>query len=80
MALPARIAELAPVASPVEALRFRRCTFRRLGRVSANGGLGYEASCLYPDRRVPLPLGDLETCMEICGVCKASHTFRPDED
>jgi hypothetical protein len=80
MALPARIAELAPIASPVEALRIRRCTFRRLGRVSANGGSGYEASCLYPERRVPLPLGDLEASMEICAVCTASHIFRPDED
>ena len=80
MALPARLPEFAPIASPVEALRIRRCTFRRLGRVSASGGSDYEASCLYPDRRVPLPLGDLDASMEICGACTANHIFRPDED
>jgi hypothetical protein len=51
-----------------------------LGRVSATGGSGYEVSCLYPDRRVPLPLGDLEESIEICGACTASHIFRPDEE
>ena len=80
MALPQRVADLAPIASPVEALRIRRCTFRRLGRVSANPRSGYDVSCLYPERRVPLPLGDLEASMEICGACTASHIFRPDED
>ncbi len=75
-----------PVASPCEAPRVRRCTFRRLSRLdgSALAGLeevaAYEVSCLYPDRRLPLPLGDLESSAGICAVCTADHVFRPDED
>jgi hypothetical protein len=88
MALPQRITGFepiavpveAPVAAPVAAPRIRRCTYRRLSRVSGNPGAVYEASCLYPDRRVPLPLGDLEVGLGICAACAASHIFRPDED
>jgi hypothetical protein len=80
MALPQRIGDLEPVASPLAATRIRRCTFRRLSRVGEGGETGYEVSCLYPNRRVPLPLGDLESSAEICQVCTASHIFRPDED
>jgi hypothetical protein len=79
MALLKRLVELDPVAAP-EALRTRRCTFRRLSRISPLPGSSYEASCLYPDRRVALPLGDLETSLEICATCAANHIFRPDED
>lgn len=79
MALPQRITELEPMAAPLEAPRVRRCTFRRLSRISASPDSGYEASCFYPDRRVPLPLGDLETSLNICGACMADHIFRPDE-
>jgi hypothetical protein len=37
-------------------------------------------SCLYPDRRLPLPLGDLESSAAVCATCAAEHIFRPDED
>jgi hypothetical protein len=92
MALPQRITEFEPVAAPVAAPvappvaapvaapRIRRCTFRRLSRVSGNPEAVYEASCLFPDRRVPLPLGDLDVSLGICAACTASHIFRPDED
>ncbi len=60
--------------------RIRRCTFRRLSRISRSGVPGYEASCLYPDRRLPLPLGDAENGLSICRACSATHIFRPDED
>jgi hypothetical protein len=92
MALPQRIPQLEPIVSPVEAPvasplsapvaapRIRRCTFRRLSRVPGNPVAAYEASCLYPDRRAPLPLGDLDVSLGICGDCTASHIFRPDED
>jgi hypothetical protein len=80
MALPQRVIENEPIASPAEAPRSRRCTFRRLSRVAAGPESGYEVSCLYPDRRVPLPLGDLEASQEICRACAARYTFRPDED
>ncbi len=80
MALPQRLTELEPIAAPLEAPRIRRCTFRRLSRISAGPDSGCEASCLYPDRRVPLPLGHFETSMSICEACTASHIFRPDDD
>ncbi len=85
MALPQRVLEPEPAAAPREAPRVRRCTFRRLSRLDL-GSLDptappvYEVSCLYPDRRLPLPLGDLESSAGICAACTADHVFRPDED
>jgi hypothetical protein len=40
----------------------------------------YDVECLLPDRRVPIPLGHLESAAPICNACTAPHTFRPDED
>jgi hypothetical protein len=84
MALPQRISELDPAAEPEKARRIRRCTFRRLSRIagesSGDSAAAYEVSCLYPDRRVPLPLGGAETSAAICAACTADHIFRPDED
>jgi hypothetical protein len=95
MALPAQIARTepigAPVAEPVAApavtamarpssARVRRCTFRRLSRVSREDAYAYAVSCLYPDRKLPLPLGDAASSLPICEACSASHIFRPDED
>jgi hypothetical protein len=80
MALPQRITELEPVAAHVAAPRVRRCTFRRLSRLEMGGQPVYEVSCLYPDRRLPLPLGDSETSAAVCAACVADHVFRPDED
>ncbi|HEY1169462.1 MAG TPA: hypothetical protein VGE81_10880 [Candidatus Limnocylindrales bacterium] len=80
MALPQRVDEPEPIAVPVEALRIRRCTFRRLSRIAAGADAGYEVNCLYPDRRVPLPLGDFGASLGICGACTATGVFRPDED
>jgi hypothetical protein len=80
MALPQRITELEPIAAPFAAPRIRRCTYRRLSRVGAGSESGYEVSCLYPNRRVPLPLGNLEESGRVCVACTASHIFRPDED
>jgi hypothetical protein len=80
MALSQRVTDSQPLAATSAAPRIRRCTFRRLSRIAADPGFGYEVSCLYPDRRVPLPLGDMESSFAICGPCTASHIFRPDED
>ena len=80
MALLQPVNESALLAAASAAPRIRRCTFRRLSRVDAGPESGYEVSCLYPDRRVPLPLGSMESSLEICGPCAASHIFRPDED
>jgi hypothetical protein len=80
MALTQACTENAQPAQAPASARGRRCTYRRLGRVDAGAGIAYEVSCLYPDRRIALPLGDLDAASAICGPCAATHVFRPDED
>jgi len=58
----------------------RRCTFRRLTVVRRGPLPVYAVDCLYPDRLVPMPLGDLTVARPICDACVAAHVFRPDED
>jgi hypothetical protein len=60
--------------------RIKRCTFRRLIDVQVDGERVYDVECLFPDRKVPIPLGDLDTSLPICNACTASHIFRADED
>ena len=60
--------------------RIKRCTFRRLINVEVGSERVYDVECLYPDRKVPIPLGDLEAASPICNSCSAPHIFRPDED
>ena len=60
--------------------RIKRCTFRRLIDVEAGSDRVYDVECLFPDRKIPIPLGDLESAMPICNTCTAPHIFRPDED
>jgi hypothetical protein len=83
MALVRSITELEEVRRPLAlpaAPRIRRCTYRRLSRVSSGAAPMYDVSCLYPDRRLPLPLGDMTSSLPICAECSAGHIFRPDED
>ena len=40
----------------------------------------YEVTCLYPDLKQSLPLGDLDSARAICNSCVATGVFRPDED
>jgi hypothetical protein len=82
MALVRSIAELEEIRRPLAlaaAPRIRRCTYRRLSRVSSGAEPMYDVSCLYPDRRLPLPLGDMASSLPICAECSAGHIFRPDE-
>ena len=60
--------------------RIRRCTYRRLIRVEPKGERRYDVECLYPDRKLAIPLGDLDAATPICNACTAAHIFRPDED
>jgi hypothetical protein len=60
--------------------RIKRCTFRRLVSLDRPHERVFEVECLYPDRRIPVPLGDLESAMPVCNACTAAHIFRPDED
>ena len=61
---------------PIEEAR----AFRRLIDVEAGNDRVYDVECLFPDRKLPIPLGDLESATPICNACTAPHIFRPDED
>ena len=80
------MAMLRPLAPPevspsgMAAQRIRRCTYRRLIQLQVGTERATDVDCLYPDRRLPIPLGDLESAMPICNSCTAAHIFRPDED
>jgi len=80
MALPLPMIPSQPEAYHLAPHRIKRCTFRRLIRVETTKERVYDVECLYPDRRVPIPLGDLEAALPICNACTAAHIFRPDED
>ena len=80
MALPLPIAPSDPEAYRLAPQRIKRCTFRRLIQVEAGADRVYDVECLLPDRRVPIPLGNLESAAPICNACTAPHIFRPDED
>ena len=80
MAVQLPIAKPEHVADHLAEHRIRRCTYRRLIAIDADRERMYEVECLYPERRVPLPLGDLEAATPICNACTAAHIFRPDED
>jgi hypothetical protein len=60
--------------------RIKRCTYRRLVSLDRAEERIYEVECLFPDRKVPVPLGDLDSAMPVCNACTAAHIFRPDED
>ncbi len=60
--------------------RIKRCTYRRLISLDRPHERVYEVECLYPDRKVPVPIGDLDTSIPVCNACTAAHIFRPDED
>jgi hypothetical protein len=80
MALPQPTTELEVVAVARPVSRLRRCNYRQLSRIEIGGQSGYEVSCLYPDRRLPLPLGTMDQSSAVCAACTADHIFRPDED
>jgi hypothetical protein len=80
VAMPLPVATQDPDPYRLAPHRIRRCTFRRLIRVEAGEERVYDVECLYPDRKVPIPIGDLDTAMGVCNACTASHIFRPDED
>lgn len=76
-----------PVDQPIDAspyrlaaYRIRRCTFRRLTEVVVGTERLYDVECLFPDRRIAVPIGDLDIAQAICNACTAPHIFRADED
>lgn len=60
--------------------RIKRCNYRRLTSLERPRERVYAVDCLYPDRKLPIPLGDLDSAMAICNGCAAAHIFRADED
>ena len=80
MALPLPVIPPQPDAYHLAPHRIKRCTFRRLIDVEAGSDRVYDVECLFPDRKIPIPLGDLESAMPICNACTAPHIFRPDDD
>ena len=80
MALPLPTATSEPGTYRLAAHRIRRCTFRRLIQVDLTGERLYDVECLFPDRRRPVPLGDLDSATPVCNSCTAAHIVRPDED
>jgi hypothetical protein len=77
------LALLQPATAPLPASpvpHIRRCTFRRLTLVERKPLAVYDAECLFPDRKVPIPLGDVASARPICDSCVAKGIFRPDED
>jgi len=80
MALPLPIVPPDPEVYRLAPHRIRRCTFRRIIHVDALSERVFDVECLYPERRVPVPLGNLDSATPICNACTAAHIFRPDED
>ena len=80
MALPLPVVPPDPDAYRQAPQRIKRCTCRRLIQVTSGEDRLYDVECLRPDRRVPIPLGHLESAAPICNACTAPLTFRPDED
>ena len=78
MALPLPVIPSQPDAFHLAPHRIKRCTFRRLIDVEAGAERVYDVECLFPDRKLPIPLGDLESATPICNTCTAPHIFRPD--
>lgn len=72
---------VAPTPEPfLAAPRIKRCTFRRVTAVDGRRERMYDVECLFPDRALSMPLGDMESSMPICNGCTASGIFRADED
>lgn len=72
---------VAPTPEPLLAApRIRRCTFRRVTLVERHRERTFEVDCLFPDRALPIPLGDLDGATPICNACTAAGIFRADED
>jgi hypothetical protein len=60
----------------------RRCTFRRIAAVAATADqpARYEVTCMFPDRKAGVPLGDVERARPICAGCSYQGIFRADSD
>ncbi len=70
-----------PMPEPrLAAPRIRRCTFRRMTAVDGRYDRSYDVDCLFPDRALARPVGDMQGAMATCNACTAAGVFRADED
>ena len=60
MALPLPVISPPPDPYHMAPHRIKRCTFRRLIDVEVASERVYDVECLFPDRKFPIPLGDLD--------------------
>ena len=60
MAMPLPMVTLEPDPYRLAPTADKRCTFRRLIQVTAGAERLYDVECLLPDRRLPIPLGNLD--------------------
>ena len=60
--------------------RIKRCNYRRLISLERPKERVYEVECLYPDRKLPIPLGDLDSACRSATPARRAHIFRADED
>jgi hypothetical protein len=79
MALPLPVLDADTDPSRLAPHRIRRCTYRRLVLADARQAQVYDVECLYPDRKLPIPLGDLDAALPVCNACTAANVFRADE-
>jgi hypothetical protein len=80
MALPLPVMDPEVDAHRLGPARIRRCSFRRVIDAGAVSRRAYDVECLYPERTVPIPLGNLESARPICNACCATGIFRADEE
>ena len=72
---------VAPTPEPfLAAPRIKRCTFRRVTAIDRRRERTYDVDCMFPDRTLPMPLGDKESAFAVCNACTAAGIFRADED
>jgi hypothetical protein len=66
----------------VSSAPLRRCTFRRVTAVHATEArpASYEVACMFPDRKRPVPLGDIGRARPVCAACTYQGIFRADSD
>ena len=75
MALPLPMIPHQPEAFHLAPHRIKRCTFRRLINVEMGAERVYDVECLFPDRKVPIPLGEIESATRMCSAYIAPDVF-----
>jgi hypothetical protein len=79
--MPRLIASPAVRVSPTANTPLRKCTFRRVSVTERPRELPvYDVACTFPDRKMAIPLGDIEAARPVCDSCTYQGIFRADSD